>query len=270
MTNTRWVALLAALSMWIAPASARDANAVADLTVTHPDLDGDGGAVRLFEGSRRKSGQWSVSGRGDLAEASFSATGVADLLAHAPPVYMNQNVFGTTASANLWGGEVLNFHVAGASSDTVTRIKLAVRLSGTIASILNVAPAAAGLDYCVGKAGTDPCAAPPPEVAALLNLPPPSGVMQGSAGGIRHEAPDWTFDDRMRSTIDIVGADAVVPLWYFGQVYAGANPYYDLTVDVQASIRWTIKLPDGVTCTSRSGHAFKGQCPAARQAEPRL
>ena len=260
--NTRALVLLAALSTGTVLASAKTASAVADLTVTHPELDGDGGVVHLFEASGRRAAQWSIAGRGDLAEAAFSTTARASLHAHAPPVHMGQNVFGTTARANLWSGEVLYLHVAGASPETVTRITLRVEFSGTIESIVQVAPAVAAMDYCAGQDGVDPCPSPPPEVAALLELPPAQGVARGSAGNLRHEAPDWAFDDRTRLSVDIVGSDAVVPLWYFGQTYAGANPYYDLTVDVQSSMRWSIRLPDGVSCTSRSGHAFKGACPA--------
>lgn len=265
MTNIPRVAMVAALTVWTALASAKDANAVADLKAMHPDLNGDGGTVTLFEGSTRKSGQWSIGGRGELAEAGFSTTGTAEVHTYAPIVYVdNLGPFQTRAFANLWDGEVLTFHIDGASSDTVTRIKLGVRLSGSISHTLQIASGHAALDFCVGRAGTNLCDEPPAEVAALLNLPAPSGVARGTTGGIRYETGPHSFDDRMKAAIDVIGPDAVVPLWYLVQAHATSDPWVNqLSVDVQARARWTLTLPDGVSCTSRSGRAFKGQCPAA-------
>jgi hypothetical protein len=161
-------------------------------------------------------------------------------------------------SSKLYGGDVVVFKVAGATTTQITTINITVKALGSGTSTTSAA-----LDYCIGNTAAGACAsALDPVVAEQMKLPAPTRV-KVAGGGHADSSVQSIFDYQHTVALKIRGAKAVVPLWYSLQSACKRNAKSIVASASSQLASMEVALPAGVTCTSRSGKAFDGKCLAA-------
>jgi hypothetical protein len=234
-------------------------NAVTDLLVA-AELEGDGyEESQVQDGSTQKSATWSTFATRGTATSAANANGTGKVRVTAAYEYGVGEINSTNSDARLWAGDVLTIRVPGAKPNKQTK------LTATVTSTFSIQSTTYGggngtSNYCFGSAF---CGITVPDwVQARLDLPPASGVVIWAGGNCSGgDAKQFTCKDKR--TLVIQGPEAIVPILYelSAAAHSGHNIGWDPFSSVDGSIKWTLKLPDGVSCHSRSGVAFKGLCP---------
>lgn len=257
------VLFLAPLSS-LAPAGAATVYSAVELQGTHtPSGSDDKGGFHSSYAADAKRESFAEYRRGEFAEARFTIGDIAYVQAQAP---VNDEgggkLSGTTARSDIWGGYVLQFSVPGATPDQVTRIKLKVKISGSITDPGPGGSGELGLSLCIGLRNKHAsCSRMLPQwVSDLLLLPRARGVQEGASDVQVFDGGPQFVSWRENVVVKIVGKRATVPFWYLLSAAAGTSGQQQATAASNLTVRWTLYLPDGVTCSSRSGRAIRRDC----------
>jgi hypothetical protein len=200
--------------------------------------------------STKKKGNWEVQTATAQAASRYSAVDTAS-------VSSSGSGLSDVANANLWGGDVLTFDVAGADKKTVTVIGFTTTAHGSSSE-----NAVAALAYCFG-AVLKPTNCPSfqwGEARDALGLPEPKHVLL-DAGYQTSGAQNDSWEIASNDQIQIQGPHAVVPMWFW---MTADSSVFGSDAGAGGTLQgMDIILPGGVSCTSRSGLAFNGRCPKA-------
>lgn len=167
--------------------------------------------------------------------------------------------------------DVLTIHVPGAAPGKVTTLHLNSKMPGQLSVDPGNANGQASASYaaCLGAQDDASCAPSPAWVVTDAQLPAPSGMVATVAvsAGRSWTAADLVFQPyalATRTEIQVVGPTAVIPYILRVHKYVTADGgVLDYTpASATGDFRWNLYLPQGVSCTSRSGHAFEDLCPA--------
>jgi hypothetical protein len=244
------LALASLLALLGGPAAAQSTNGVTMLRIAN----GPGGEILKNESTTLHATSWNIADSDAQAYSTFNDrdTGLA---------YCSAGTDSGSAwdiSSRLYGGDVVVFKVAGATSTQITPISITVKAMGS-GSLTTTAD----LDYCIGNTVVGRCpSALDPAAAALLKLPPPSRVKAASGDHV-DALSVGIFDYQRVVTLKIKGPKAVVPLWYGLQSTCQRNGKTTAASASSQLASMDIVLPTGVTCTSRTGKAFNAKCPPA-------
>jgi len=244
------IALASLLALLGGQAAAQSTNGVTMLRIAN----GPGGEIIKNESTTLHATSWNIADADAQAYSTFNDrdTGLAFCSA------------GTDSgspwdiSSRMYGGDVVVFKVAGATTTQITSLSITVKALGSGSPTTT-----ADLDYCIGNTAAGRCpSALDPAAAAALKLPSPNRVK--AAGGDHVDALSvGIFDYQHKVTLKIKGPTSVVPLWYGLQSTCKRNAKTMVASASSQLASMDIVLPAGVTCTSRSGKAFNAKCPTA-------
>jgi hypothetical protein len=155
-----------------------------------------------------------------------------------------RNLFSWLTQSGIWVGDVLRVKVPGAAPGQLStlRITAEVAFSGQGRGYTEALVCAGFIDetYCQQDYG---------DINGRLKLPEARNVQE-----LQRLGPQDL-------QVVIVGDQALVPVRYFMMNNVSAAPG-EPEMNQRMDMTVSLQLPAGATCTSRSGRAFQGQCPA--------
>jgi hypothetical protein len=243
-----------------AAAMAQDMNAVVSIGVGDDD-----GANGWLQPSPRRSWQWQTSGAlGEWASAWFATKGAARTGTYALSKVYNGVPMRSGSVADMWVADMITLQVPGAAPDQRTRIKFRMGLSGEISATDQNRVGGVSVEYCLGLDELGQACGdliPPNPYGDYLQLGPASGVRAGHHGKLEAwEGPNVVDLDESFAVV-IQGHTAVLPVWFLLGSRSHTITIEPGDVSASSASKWSMKLPMGVTCTSRSGQAFWKTCP---------
>jgi hypothetical protein len=254
--RARW-ALALTTSLLTTAALAQD-NLFTDLLVID-EVDTGELMTQIQRSNDRKTLKRSIQGIRGTATSKVSAAGWSDMAVTAYAAEPDGQTMHTDSTAKVWGADVITIYAPNAQpwEDTVVLVNASIRGE---AEIPDAFPR-----YRVSVFGCmamNNCSSVPDWVKAAAELPPaPLNVRPLAFTNTYLDGP--SYEQRWTDMrLSFSGTQAVVPIIYYASIGVDGNK-----IDEQARLtghfRWSMKLPRGVTCTSRSGLAFKGLCPTA-------
>lgn len=158
-----------------------------------------------------------------------------------------RNNYSWLTQSGVWVGDVIRVKVPGAAPGQQST----VRISAQVAFAGEGAGQTEAL-VCAGFIDLANCQEDYANINRRLQLPAPRNVVE-----IQRVNP-------LDLQVVMVGDEALVPLRYFMLNNVSGNPGQP-EMSLRMDMTVALQLPAGATCTSRSGGAFQGRCPAERR-----
>jgi hypothetical protein len=198
---------------------------------------------------------------GSVASASFSSA-LGQVKARASKNPTDLSYGGNFALSQSILLDVLTLTVAGADGSTVTSIPVQLTFVGGEKND-GVSNNLLGLDVGGDASIHNPCGIIGGCLAdndtAAAALPTPLGVIQEAHLETNLYAVYYKTPQVLSTTLVIRGPSATVPVFLGADAWPSSNFYQTALTQVTAT--YTVTLPAGVTCRSRSGRALGGLCP---------
>jgi hypothetical protein len=199
----------------------------------------------------------SAQGIRGSASSKANALGRAEVSATAYASEVGDRIYNSSATGAALVADVITIHLPTAGPNDHTEVAFHAKVSGESA---DMDPNAAGalVEGCIGAVD---CTDLPAWVVVAAELPHSYGVVEPVGFAGFPAGP--SFEQKWRRIPIIVsGPLAVVPVIYRTSVWVWGSTDAP-NARASTHFQWGLKLPQGATCTSRSGVAFNGLCPAA-------
>jgi hypothetical protein len=256
------VALGAITAAYCAPAVAADANMVAKMSTQWLNFTGSSVNADSFQHfdqwSANYGGGWYVTVNGKMG-----MTGAGSLTGASNSVWdPDVGAYLSSGASDLWLGDVITIRVPGAGPTQRTRVRLQVKFHAT-GTGSSTGQGSAALAFCFRQSASD-CPTDG-DVEGRLTLPAPDHVVTGTSGTIQTVPGAWGpygLRQEQSRIVTVEGPEATIPIWaHFSSTIVSGQEADALSFSNSAAWQWTLTLPGGASCTSRSGVAFKHLCP---------